>query len=420
MDDKKRKYARFLLTRCLSMNSGEPLLLSYLTEQKEFVRIVKEEAKKLGITEIHDVEYDGEKTRDILMNSTIEEIEKEPYFDRTVIKEVYDKGGSYLSLSSFNKNLLGDVPIEKKNAMNKVKIKTQKDAIKARGVYKFPWCIAAVATKPWADELFPNEENNLEKLWELILKCNLMDKEDPLKAQEEKIKRNTKTKNFLNELKLKKLIYKNNLGTNLELELPDNANWLGTIKTTFDGKKEIIVNAPTNEVFVAPDKDKVNGVVVTSKPVVISGKIIDEIKLTFKDGKVIKIEASNEQTFLENIINNTKNLNRLGECALVNNSSEIAKIDVLFKQILVDENRSCHIALGNAYPKNIINGENMTEEELNKAGLNVCSNHIDLMIGTDDLNIIGTDIYGNEVPIFVDGDFAEEKVIEFIKNRRVA
>lgn len=420
MDDKKRKYARFLLTRCLSMNSGEPLLLSYLIEQKEFVRIVKEEAKKLGITEIHDVEYDGEKTRDILMNSTIEEIEKEPYFDRTVIKEVYDKGGSYLSLSSFNKNLLGDVSIEKKNAMNKVKIKTQKDAIKARGVYKFPWCIAAVATKPWADELFPNEENNLEKLWKLILKCNLMDREEPLKAQEEKIKRNTKTKNFLNELKLKKLIYKNNLGTNLELELPDNANWLGTIKTTFDGKKEIIVNAPTNEVFAAPDKDKVNGVVVTSKPVVISGKIIDEIKLTFKDGKVVKIEASNEQAFLENIINNTKNLNRLGECALVNNSSEIAKIDVLFKQILVDENRSCHIALGNAYPKNVINGENMTEEELNEAGLNVCSNHIDLMIGTDDLNIIGTDIYGNEVPIFVDGNFAEEKVIEFIKKRKVA
>lgn len=420
MDDKKRKYARFLLTRCLSMNAGEPLLLSYLTEQKEFVNIVKEEAKKLGITEIYDVEYDGYKTRDILMNSTLEEIEKEPYFDRTIIKDVYDKGGSYLSLSSFNKNLLGDVPIEKKNAMNKVKIKTQKDAIKAKGVYKFPWCIAAVATKPWADELFPNEENNLEKLWKLILKCNLMDKEDPLKAQEEKIKRNTKTKNFLNELKLKKLIYKNNLGTNLELELPDNANWLGTIKTTFDGKKEIIVNAPTNEVFAAPNKDKVNGVVVTSKPVVISGKIIDEIKLTFKDGKVIKIEASNEQAFLENIINNMKNLNRLGECALVNNSSEIAKIDVLFKQILVDENRSCHIALGNAYPKNVINGENMTEEELNKAGLNVCSNHIDLMIGTDDLNIIGTDIYGNEVPIFVDGDFAEEKVIEFIKNRKVA
>lgn len=419
MDDKKRKYAKFLLKRCLSINAGEPLLLSYLVEQEEFTNIVKEEAKKLGVTEIYDVCYDGKKTRDILNSSTLEEIKNNPYFDRKVIKDVYDKGGSLLSLTSYSNPTLNDVPQEKKKLMNKIKVDTQEDAIKARKIYKFPWCIAAVATKPWAEELFPGEENNLEKLWKLILKCNLMDKEDPIKAQEEKIKRNTNTKNLLNELKLKKLIYKNNLGTNLEIELPNNANWLGTLKTTFDGKKEIIVNAPTNEVFAAPNKNKVDGVVVTSKPVMISGRIVDRIKLDFKDGEVVKIEASNEQEFLEKFINNTKNLNRLGECALVDNSSEIAKIDVLFKQILVDENRACHIALGNAYPKNIINGENMTEEELEMAGLNVCTNHIDLMIGTSDLSIIGTDIYGNEVPIFVDGDFAEEKVVEFIKNRKV-
>ncbi len=129
MDDKKRKYARFLLTRCLSMNAGEPLLLSYLVEQKEFVGIVKEEAKKLGITEIYDVEYDGEKTKDILMNSTIEEIEKEPYFDRKVIKDVYDNGGSLLSLTSYNKSKLDDVPLEKKKLMNKIKVDTQEDAV---------------------------------------------------------------------------------------------------------------------------------------------------------------------------------------------------------------------------------------------------------------------------------------------------
>ena len=103
MDEKQRKYAKFLLTRCLSMNVGEPLLLSYSVEQKVFVDIVKEEAKKLGITEIYDVEYDGKKTRDILMKSSLEEIEQEPYFNRKVIKDVYDKGGSLLSLTSYSK-----------------------------------------------------------------------------------------------------------------------------------------------------------------------------------------------------------------------------------------------------------------------------------------------------------------------------
>lgn len=417
MNDKKRKYARFLLTRCLSMNSGEPLLLSYLTEQKEFVHIVKEEAKKLGITEIHDVEYDGEKTRDILMNSTIEEIEKEPYFDRTVIKEVYDKGGSYLSLSSFNKNLLGDVSIEKKNAMNKVKIKTQKDAIKARGVYKFPWCIAAVATKEWADKL---ELNSEDELWDIIFKCTLIDKEDPIKAWNEKIKTNTKRRNLLNELKLSKLTYKNSLGTDLEIGLPKDVIWWGAAKKSFDGKKDLIVNMPTEEVYTTPDRNKVNGTVCSSRPLIVKGKIIDKFKLTFKNGKVEKVWASNNEDNLLELMKEFEGMNFLGECALVDYDSPISRTNMIFNSILIDENASCHLALGRGFPKCIPNGEFMSAAALLENGINTSKDHVDFMIGTSDLSIIGTDIYGNEVPIFVNGNFAEEKVIEFIKNRKVA
>ena len=75
MDEKKRKYAKFLIQRCLSMEAGEPLLISYLTEQQDFVKIVIEEAKRIGITDIYHVCYDGKKTKDILMNSSLDEIE---------------------------------------------------------------------------------------------------------------------------------------------------------------------------------------------------------------------------------------------------------------------------------------------------------------------------------------------------------
>uniref|UniRef100_UPI002633D4BD aminopeptidase n=1 Tax=uncultured Desulfovibrio sp. TaxID=167968 RepID=UPI002633D4BD len=291
MDDKKRCYARFLLTRCLSMNAGEPLLLSYLTEQKEFVRIVKEEAKKLGITEIRDVEYDGEKTRDILMRSTLKQIEKEPYFDRKVIKDVYDKGGSLLSLTSYSKPTLNDVPIEKKKLMNKIKVETQEDAVAARGIYKYPWCIAAVATDDWANKL---NLSSVNELWDIIFKCTLIDKEDPIKAWNEKIKTNTKRRNLLNELKLSKLKYKNSLGTDLEIGLPKDVIWWGAAKKSFDGKKDLIVNMPTEEVYTTPDRNKVNGTVCSSRPLTVKGKIIDQFKLTFKNGKVEKVWASND------------------------------------------------------------------------------------------------------------------------------
>lgn len=414
MDEKKRRYANFLITRCLSMNAKEPLLISYLTEQKDFVNIIKEEAEKLGITEIYEIESNKEKTKQILIDSTIEGIEKEPYFDRKIIKEVYDIGGSYLSLASYSKSILDDVAKEKKKAMSKVKVDSQEDAVAARGVYKFPWCIAAVATNEWAEKLNLNSE---DELWNIIFKITLMNNEDPVKVWDDKIKTNTQRRNLLNELKLCKLTYKNSLGTNLEIALPKDVIWWGAAKKSFDGKKDLIVNMPTEEVYTTPDRNKVNGIIYSSRPIIVKGKIIDKFSLTFKDGKVEKVWASNDDEKLLELIEEFDGMNFLGECAFVDYDSPISKTNMIFNSILIDENASCHLALGNGFPKCIPNGEVMSDDELLENGINRSKNHVDFMVGTSDLSIIGTDVYGNEVPIFVDGNFAEEKIKTFLKER---
>lgn len=414
MDEKKRCYANFLITRCLSMNAKEPLLIGYITEQKDFVNIIKEEARKLGITEIYEIESNKEKTKELLMNSTIEEIEKEPYFNRKIIKEVYDKGGSYLSLASYSKSILDDVPIEKRKAMNKVKTDTQEDAVAARMVYKYPWCIAAVATNEWSSKL---SLDSVDELWNIIFKITLVDKENPVKAWDDKIKTNTQRRNLLNELKLSKLTYKNSLGTNLEIALPKDVIWWGAAKKSFDGKKDLIVNMPTEEVYTTPDRNKVNGVVYSSRPLVIKGKMIDSFSITFKDGMVKNVCASNDEKILLDMIEEFEGMNFLGECAFVDYDSPISRTNMVFNETLIDENASCHLALGRGFPKCIPNGENMSDEELLENGINRSKNHVDFMVGTSDLNIIGTDVYGNNVPIFVDGNFAEEEIKTFLKER---
>lgn len=415
MDEKKRKYAKFLIQRCLSMKSGEPLLISYLTEQQDFVKIVIEEAKRLGITDIYYVCYDGKKTKDILMNSSLDEIEKEPYFNRRIIKDVYDKGGSLLSLTSYSYPMLNEVPSDKKKMMSKVKIETQEDAVKARGIYKFPWCIAAVATKQWADKLNLSSE---DELWNLIFKMTLVDQEDVIKAWDDKIKNNTQKRDLLNKLKLVKLKYKSKNGTDLEIGLPKNVIWWGAAKKSFDKTKDLIVNMPTEEVFTTPDRTKVNGIVCSSRPLPIKGKIIDEFKLTFKDGKVEEASASNDKDTLLELIKDLDGMDHLGECAFVDYDSPISNINMIFNSILIDENASCHLALGKGFPGCIPNGELMGDHELLKNGINQSENHVDFMVGTPDLNITGTDLYGNEVPLFIDGNFATLKVKEFLENRK--
>ena len=295
MDTKKRLYANFLLNRCLSIKENEPLILSYEVEQKDFVNIVKEEALKLGIKEIYEVVFDGDKTREILLNSSLEEIEKNAYFNRKIIKDVYDLGGSLLSLTSYIKPKLDDVSTDKKQLMNKIKIDTQEDAVSARGTYKYPWCIAAVATKDWANELFPGEENNVEKLWNLIFDITLVNTLNPISYWNEKIKQNTIRRNYLNDLKLSKLKYTNDLGTDLEITLPNGVIWWGSAKKSFDGTKDLIVNMPTEEVYTSPCKNKTNGVVYSSRPLIVKEKVIDKFKLTFNDGKVVDAWASNDE-----------------------------------------------------------------------------------------------------------------------------
>ena len=415
MDEKKRKYAKFLIQRCLSMKAGEPLLISYLTEQQDFVKIVIEEAKRIGIIDIYHVCYDGKKTKDILMNSSLDEIEKEPYFNRRIIKDVYDKGGSLLSLTSYSYPMLNEVPSDKKKMMSKVKIETQEDAVKARGIYKFPWCIAAVATKQWADKLNLSSE---DELWNLIFKMTLVDQEDVIKAWDDKIKDNTQKRDLLNKLKLVKLKYKSKNGTDLEIGLPKNVIWWGAAKKGFDKTKDLIVNMPTEEVFTTPDRTKVNGIVCSSRPLPIKGKIIDEFKLTFKDGKVEEASASNDNDTLLELIKDLDGMDHLGECAFVDYDSPISNINMIFNSILIDENASCHLALGKGFPGCIPNGELMGDHELLKNGINQSKNHVDFMVGTPDLNITGTDLYGNEVPLFIDGNFATLKVKEFLENRK--
>ena len=94
----------------------------------------------------------------------------------------------------------------------------------------------------------------------------------------------------------------------------------------------------------------------------------------------------------------------LGECALIPYDSPINESGVLFYNTLFDENASCHFAIGQAYAS-VKGADKMTEEEQLAVGLNQSAAHVDFMVGTEDLSIVGIK-NGVETPIFVNGDWA--------------
>ena len=162
---------------------------------------------------------------------------------------------------------------------------------------------------------------------------------------------------------------------------------------------------PTEEVFTAPHKDKVNGVVKSAMPLCYGGNIVDDFTITIKDGKITSFTAEKGYDILKGLLETDSGTKRLGEVALIGKCSPIARLKTLFYNTLFDENASCHLAFGKAYPTTVIGGDKLTKKELESLGVNDSIEHVDFMIGTDDLEVFGIDEKGNETPIILNGDF---------------
>ncbi len=153
-----------------------------------------------------------------------------------------------------------------------------------------------------------------------------------------------------------------------------------------------------------PDKYQVNGRVVASKPLNNNGQIIDQFWIEFKDGAVVDYDARIGKAGLEAIITTDAGSKYLGEVALVSKHSPINQMDQLFFNTLFDENSSCHLALGNAYPTNIVDGVLMDEQQKEANHVNSSKEHVDFMFGSEQMKITGYKADYSQV-IFENGDF---------------
>jgi len=133
--------------------------------------------------------------------------------------------------------------------------------------------------------------------------------------------------------------------------------------------------------------------------------LIEDFYLVFKDGKVVEFEAKKEHKTLEELLNTDENARYIGEIALISHDSPISNTNLLFLNTLYDENASCHMALGRAYPMNIKGGLTASMDELEAQGYNKSLIHVDFMFGSRDMSIVGVKQDGTEVVVFKDGNF---------------
>lgn len=401
-----KKYASLIVKEGINIQKDQILVINSPIECAEFTREISEIAYREGAKDVV-VSWNDELLAKIkYLNAPEEVFEEFPNWRKELYVSYAEEGAAFLSISASDPELMKDVKPERLVKANKASSTALRDYRERLMSDKNVWCVVSVPTKAWAKKVFSevSEETAVEKLWSAIFKAVRADVEDPVDAWEKHKNNLKKSMNFLNENNFKYLHYKNSLGTDLKIELPENHLWLGGSSHTLENT-EFIANIPTEEVFTLPKKTGVNGTVVSSKPLNYRGNLIEDFSITFKEGKIIDFTAKNGYDSLKSLIDTDEGSKYLGEVALVPYDSPISNSNILFYNTLFDENASCHLAIGEAYPVCIKNGENMSRDELKSIGVNNSMEHVDFMIGTSDLIIIGTKENGEEITVFKNGNF---------------
>ena len=401
-----RDYARLIACQGGHVIKGDEVWINAGLEQPDFVTYVVEECYKAGAKSVTVYWHHDPVTKQQYKYETIGSLSKVSpmqlakfkYWEKKLPVVIHIVSDDPDALKGVNQN-----KVTKSMAKRYPKIKKYRDAIDG----KYKWCIAAVPGVAWAQKVFPKLDKDaaIEALWAAILKTSRVNGNDPVKNWDEHNAFLIGQRKKLDDLALKKLIYKASNGTDFQVELIDKMTWGGGVEIA-PNKGQFNPNIPSEEVFTTPMRGKAEGILVASKPLSYQGQLIEDFSITFKDGKVSSVKARKNQSLLEKMVKMDEGAAMLGEVALVPFESPINETGILFYETLFDENACCHVALGAGFPDLYPGGLDMNMEQRKEVGINDSMIHVDFMVGTRDLSIIGIDKNGKEIQIFKDGTWA--------------
>ncbi len=403
---KLEKYAKLIAGSGLNVQKGQKVVIQCGLDQPDFVTMVVEECYKLGAASVIVKWSHMPVTKLNYTYRTLETLSTVTPVERAEWQSRVDELSCLLWLDSDDPDGLSGTDNEKISKANMARypvIKPYRDAIEN----KYQWCIAAVPGREWAKKVFPDlsVEEAVEKLWEAILYTSRVG-DEPVKEWEIHNATLAKRCEFLNKYKFDRLEYKSSNGTDFTVGLNPKGIFCGGGETTLGANVYFNPNIPTEEVFTTPMRGRAEGKVVATKPLSYQGKLIENFWFEFKDGKVVKLGAEKNRDLLEKMVSMDEGAAYLGEVALIAYKSPINDTGILFYNTLFDENASCHLALGRGFNNCLEDYEQYTNEQCRELGVNNSMLHVDFMLGSADMSIVGVTAEGERVQIFKDGNWA--------------
>jgi len=400
-----KKYAELAVRKGVNVQKGQLVVITAPVENYEFARLVQEAAYEAGASEVMLDYVDEVAMKEFYLHASDESLDYCPQWKVARFEELDAAGACYLHLLTEHPDIHADADSQRVSRYSRALRQALKAHYKRLRAYDFRWGMVTVPSKPWAKKVFPhlNEDEAMDKLWQDIMTASRANGDDPIRDWSNHGRNFEARIQFLNGKQFDSLHFSNEKGTKLTMGLPQNHVFIGGGAQAKDGL-EFYPNIPTEEIFTAPHKYKVDGTLIGTKPLIYGGTVIENFVLTFKEGKIEDYRADANEETLKSLIELDAGTSYLGEIALVSNVSPLAKTGTLFYNNLIDENTACHIGVGAANLNNAIGADQLSERELEAAGLNTGLVLINATFGSDDMRVAGIK-GGAETIIMENGDF---------------
>lgn len=404
-EEKLRNYARLAVRVGVGVKPGQRLLVQAPVETAALARLVVREAYAAGASFV-DVRWDDDDVQlarfELAPDGTFEQISRWRV-DAEI--ETAEAGGAVLAIRATNPNLLGGVDAERVATHQRTLAAYRRPYTAQVMTNRLNWNLISAPVSGWAELMFPDAsaEQAVAQQWDAIFAATRADQPDAVALWEAHLGDLKRRRDLLTDKQYAALHFRGG-GTDLTVGLADDHVWGGGAADT-PGGITFTANIPTEEVWTAPHRERVDGTVVSTKPLSYNGTLIDGIRIEFRDGRITKASAEQGESALLKMIDTDEGSHRLGEVALVPHSSPISRSGLFFFNTLYDENAASHIAIGSAYRFNVKGGVDMPLEDFLAAGGNDSLTHVDWMIGSGEMDVDGVAKDGTREAVMRAGEF---------------